>query len=32
MAATVLIMVPILLVFVNFQRWIVRGFTMTGFR
>jgi multiple sugar transport system permease protein len=32
MAATVLIMVPILLVFVNFQRWVVRGFTMTGFR
>lgn len=32
MAATVLIMVPVLLVFVNFQRWIVRGFTMTGFR
>jgi len=32
MAATVLIMLPILLVFVNFQRWIVRGFTMTGFR
>lgn len=32
MAATVLIIVPVLLVFVNFQRWIVRGFTMTGFR
>jgi len=32
MAATVLIMVPILLVFVNFQRWIVKGFTTTGFK
>lgn len=32
MAATVLIMVPILLVFVSFQRWVVRGFTMTGFK
>jgi multiple sugar transport system permease protein len=32
MAATVLIMVPILLVFVIFQRWVVRGFTMTGFK
>jgi ABC-type glycerol-3-phosphate transport system permease component len=32
MAATVLIMVPILLVFVSFQRWIVQGFTMSGFK
>lgn len=32
MAATVLIMVPILLVFINFQRWIVQGFTMSGFK
>jgi ABC-type glycerol-3-phosphate transport system permease component len=32
MAATVLIIVPILLVFINFQRWIVQGFTMTGFK
>ncbi|MBN2146686.1 MAG: carbohydrate ABC transporter permease [Anaerolineales bacterium] len=32
MAATVLIMVPILAVFVNFQRWIVQGFTMSGFK
>jgi len=32
MAATVLIMVPILLVFLNFQRWIVQGFTMSGFK
>lgn len=32
MAATVLVILPILLVFVYFQRWIVRGFTMTGFK
>ena len=32
MAATVLIIVPILLVFIYFQRWIVQGFTMTGFK
>ncbi len=32
MAATVLVIVPILAVFVYFQRWIVRGFTMTGFK
>jgi len=32
MAATVLIMLPILLVLVYFQRWIVKGFTMTGFK
>ena len=32
MAATVLIIVPILLVFVYFQRWIVQGFTMTGLK
>jgi multiple sugar transport system permease protein len=32
MAATVLIIMPILLVFVYFQRWIVEGFTMTGFK
>lgn len=32
MAATVLIIVPILIVFVFFQRWIVQGFTMTGFK
>jgi multiple sugar transport system permease protein len=31
MAATVLIIAPILIVFVIFQRWIVKGFTMTGF-
>jgi ABC-type glycerol-3-phosphate transport system permease component len=32
MAATVMIMVPILIVFINFQRWIVQGFTMSGFK
>jgi len=32
MAATVLIMMPILLVFMFFQRWIVQGFTMSGFK
>ena len=32
MAATVLIVTPILLVFVNFQRWIVQGFTFSGFK
>ncbi len=32
MAATVLIIMPILFVFLFFQRWIVQGFTMTGFK
>jgi ABC-type glycerol-3-phosphate transport system permease component len=32
MAATVLVIMPILLVFVYFQRWIVQGFTMSGFK
>jgi multiple sugar transport system permease protein len=32
MAATVLIIMPILLVFIYFQRWIVQGFTMSGFK
>jgi len=32
MAATVLIVMPILIVFMFFQRWIVQGFTMTGFK
>src|SRR5512136_2118687 len=32
MAATVLIIMPILFVFMFFQRWIVQGFTMTGFK
>lgn len=32
MGATVLIIMPILFVFLFFQRWIVQGFTMTGFK
>jgi len=32
MAATVLIIMPILIVFIFFQRWIVQGFTMTGMK
>jgi multiple sugar transport system permease protein len=32
MAASVLVMLPILLVYVIFQRWIVRGVALTGFR
>jgi multiple sugar transport system permease protein len=32
MAATVLIIMPILIVVLFFQRWIVQGFTMTGFK
>lgn len=32
MAATVLIIMPILFVFLFFQRWIVQGFTMSGFK
>ena len=32
MAATVLIIMPVLIVFLFFQRWIVQGFTMTGFK
>lgn len=32
MAATVLIVMPILVVFLFFQRWIVQGFTMSGFK
>jgi len=32
MAATVLIVIPILIVFVYFQKWIVQGFTMTGLK
>jgi ABC-type glycerol-3-phosphate transport system permease component len=32
MAATVMIIMPILLVFIYFQRWIVQGFTMSGFK
>jgi multiple sugar transport system permease protein len=32
MAATVIVIIPILIVFLFFQRWIVQGFTMTGFK
>lgn len=32
MAATVLVISPILVVYAFFQRWIVRGFTMSGFK
>jgi multiple sugar transport system permease protein len=32
MAATVLIIMPILIVFMFFQRWIVQGFTMSGIK
>jgi multiple sugar transport system permease protein len=32
MAATVLIVIPILLVLVYFQRWIVKGFVTSGFK
>jgi len=32
MAATVLITLPILLVLVYFQRWIVKGFVTTGLK
>ncbi len=32
MAATVLIVAPVLLVLVYFQRWIVKGFVTTGFK
>ena len=31
-AATVLVILPILFVFVYFQRWIVRGFTLSGLK
>ncbi len=32
MAASVLIVMPILVVYFIFQKWIVRGFTLTGFK
>jgi multiple sugar transport system permease protein len=32
MAASVLVLLPILLVYVLFQRWIVRGVALTGFK
>jgi len=31
-AATILIVLPILVIFLYFQRWIVRGFTMSGMK
>jgi multiple sugar transport system permease protein len=32
LTAAVLIMIPILIVYIFFQRWIVQGVTMTGFK
>jgi multiple sugar transport system permease protein len=32
MAATVMVVIPILIVYFFFQRWIVRGFTMSGLK
>jgi len=32
MAATVLVVIPVLIVYFFFQRWIVQGFTISGFR
>jgi len=32
MAATVMIVIPILIVYLFFQRWVVRGFTMSGLK
>jgi multiple sugar transport system permease protein len=32
MAASVLVLAPVLIVFIYSQRWIVRGLTMTGFK
>lgn len=32
MAATVMVVIPILFVYFFFQRWIVRGFTLTGLK
>jgi multiple sugar transport system permease protein len=32
MAATVLVVIPILFVYFFFQRWIVQGFTMSGIK
>ena len=32
MAASILVLLPILLVYIFFQRWIVRGVAMTGFK
>jgi multiple sugar transport system permease protein len=32
MAATVMMVIPILIIYFFFQRWIVRGFTLSGFK
>jgi multiple sugar transport system permease protein len=32
MAASILVMLPVLIAYLIFQRWIVRGITMTGFK
>jgi ABC-type glycerol-3-phosphate transport system permease component len=32
MAATVMVVIPIVIVYFFFQRWIVRGITLTGFK
>jgi ABC-type glycerol-3-phosphate transport system permease component len=32
MAAGVLVVIPILIVYIFVQRWIVQGFAMTGFK
>jgi multiple sugar transport system permease protein len=32
MAASVLIVMPILLVYIGLQKWVVRGFTLSGFK
>ncbi len=32
MAASVLVVVPILIVYTIFQRWIVQGFTLSGLK
>jgi multiple sugar transport system permease protein len=32
MAASVLIVTPLLIVYLIFQRWVVRGFTLSGFK
>ena len=32
MAATVMVVIPILIVYFFFQRWIVRGIALTGFK
>ena len=32
MAVSVLVILPILIVYLAFQRWMVQGITMTGFK